>query len=184
LAKSWDGRERRTPQPDGREGRRPGDQHCGQHEILWTHHEQDKESYRDLTCGKILKVESNLSREVERLERVDEALRKVDEALDIKIEILKNTIVGRYWFKVVVGFLISGMVALGIQQNWAFKEILENQRIFTSSVNSIENNQIDLNRKVTVFEKEIEALNKRQDVLRDAHLKIVQDKNEPKGGMK
>ena len=44
-------------------------------------------------------------------------------------------------------------------------------------VNSIENNQIDLARKVSNFEKEIIDLNKRQDVLRDAHLKIVQGKD-------
>lgn len=178
MTKPWDGRERRKPQPDGREGRRPSDQHCGQHETLWAHHEKDKDQYRELTCGKIREMKINLVTEVDKLE-------KADSAILTKIDDIRNSIVGKYWFRVVIGFMMAGIVALGVQQNWAFKEILENQREFTVLVNSIENNQIDLVRKVTVFEKEIDALNKRQDVLRDAHLKIVQDKNEqPKGGTK
>lgn len=176
MKKPWDGRERRTPQPDGREGRRPGDQHCGQHDILWSHHDQDKEVYREITCGKIREIKVNVVSEVDKLE-------KADNAILAKIEEIRNSIVGKYWFRVVIGFLGVGIVALGIQQNWAFKEILENQREFSVLVNSIENNQIDLVRKMTVFEREIDALNKRQDVLRDAHLKIVQEKNQPtKGG--
>lgn len=175
MVKHYAGPERRRPQPDGREGRRPGDQHCSQHEILWEHHEKDKDDYRELTCGKILKVENSLAKEVERLERVDEALREVDEALDIKIEILKNTIVGRYWFKIVVGFLISGLVAMGIQQNWAFREILSNQREFAVAVNNIENKQIELTNKLGGFEKEHETLKQRQDILRDRDLKHMEE---------
>jgi len=55
----WDGRERRQPTQDGREGRRPGDRHCAQHEILWEHHEEDKKQFRETSCGKIaaLKLE-------------------------------------------------------------------------------------------------------------------------------
>ena len=104
-------------------------------------------------------------------------MEKADAALMIKVDDIRNSIVGKYWFRVVIGFMGVGIVALGIQQNWAFKEILDNQREFTVQVNSIENNQIDLARKVSNFEKEIIYLNKRQDVLRDAHLKIVQGKD-------
>ena len=169
MTEQWDRRERRRPQPGDREGRRSGDQHCGQHETLWSHHEKDRDQYRETTCGKIREMKGNLVAEVDKLE-------KADSAILAKIEDIRNAIVGKYWFRVVIGFMGVGIVALGIQQNWAFKQILENQREFNVSINSIENNQIDLARKVTVFEKEIDSLNKRQDVLRDAHLKIVQEK--------
>jgi cation transport ATPase len=62
MTKSWDGRERRTPTSDGREGRRPGDRHCAQHEILWDHHEKDKDAYRVLTCGKIKKINAEIDK--------------------------------------------------------------------------------------------------------------------------
>jgi hypothetical protein len=171
----WDGHERRHMTADGREGRRPADRHCAQHEILWEHHEDDKNKFREITCGKIVKVESSLAKEVERLEKVDEALRKVDEALDFKIEILKNTIVGKYWFRIVVGFLCAGMVGLGVQQNWAFKEIIQNQREFSVLVNSIENKQIEMLNWKTTFEKEHETLKQRQDILRDRDLKHMDE---------
>lgn len=175
MTKAWNGIERRENN-EYREGRRIGDQRCPDHHLLWKHHDEDKNHFRDsvektqgATCGKIKEVKENLVIEVDKLE-------KADAALMIKVDDIRNSIVGKYWFRVVIGFMGVGMVALGMQQNWAFKEILENQRDFNVSVNKIENNQVDLARKVSVFEKEIEALNKRQDVLRDAHLKIVQDK--------
>ena len=58
----WDGRERRTPTQDGREGRRPGDRHCSQHEILWDHHEKDRDAYRVLTCGKIKEINAEIDK--------------------------------------------------------------------------------------------------------------------------
>lgn len=62
MVKKWDGRERRTQTIDGREGRRTADRHCAQHEILWEHHEEEKSTYRDLTCGKILEIKTNLAK--------------------------------------------------------------------------------------------------------------------------
>jgi hypothetical protein len=171
MVKPWDGRERRKPTPEGREGRRPGDRHCAQHDILWNQHDKDTEQHRGLVCGKILKVEGNLAREVERLERVDEALRKVDESLDIKIQALKEIIVGKYWFRIIVGFLCGAVVALGLQQNWAFKEILSNQREFSVAVNAIENKQIEGSEQIKLLGKEVETLGKRQDLLRDLNIK-------------
>jgi hypothetical protein len=96
--------------------------------------------------------------------------------VDIMIDKLRDAIIGKFWFRVIVGFLFAAIIGLGIQQNWAFKEILENQRGFTSTLNNVENRQIETNAKIAVFEKEIESLNKRQDVLRDAHMKIIQEK--------
>lgn len=61
---SWDGINRRKKSEDGAEGRRISDQHCGEHNILWKHHDEDKSDHRQAICGRIGKVE----REVERLE--------------------------------------------------------------------------------------------------------------------
>lgn len=175
MTRHYTGPERREKSED-REGRRIGDQRCPDHHLLWKHHDEDKDHFRasveknqGAACGKIKEVRENLVIEVDKLE-------KADATILTEIKDIRNSIVGKYWFRVVIGFLSIGVVALGVQQNWAFREILENQRDFTRSINSIENNQIDLSSKVTVFEKEIEAINKRQDVLRDAHLKIVQGK--------
>jgi hypothetical protein len=62
MQKAWNGHERRTPAPGGREGRRPGDRHCLQHEILWDHHEKDKDAYRVLTCGKIKDINAEIDK--------------------------------------------------------------------------------------------------------------------------
>ena len=62
MPKAWNGQERRTPTPDGREGRRPADRHCSQHEILWDHHEKDKDAYRVLTCGKIKDINAEIDK--------------------------------------------------------------------------------------------------------------------------
>lgn len=156
---TWDGTERRKQREDGREGRRPSDQHCGEHYVLWTTHDKDKDEHRILTCGKIAKLETSMDKEVTEL--------------DGKIETLKKEIVGKYWFRFVVGILFASVIGLGIQQNWAFKEILTNQRDFAVSVNNIENKQIKIVEKISAFETEIIKLNNRQDVLRDIQIKAM-----------
>jgi hypothetical protein len=166
--KSWDGIERRRVVVEGKVGRRLADAHCSQHEILWSFHEKDTTYHRDLVCGKILRIEGNLVSEVEKLERVDAAI-------SAKIEELRNSIVGKYWFRIVVGFLCTGIVGLGVQQNWAFREIIQNQREFSVSVNNIENKQIEMINWKLNFEKEHENLKQRQDILRDRDLKHMDE---------
>ena len=56
----WDGRERRKIH-ENREGRREGDVHCGQHDILWRHHDDDTKNHRQLVCGKIKGVDEELT---------------------------------------------------------------------------------------------------------------------------
>jgi hypothetical protein len=58
--KEWDGIERRQYKED-RDGRRVGDQHCGQHDILWRHHDEDTKNHREHVCGKIKSVDDELS---------------------------------------------------------------------------------------------------------------------------
>lgn len=155
----WDGHERRKPSQDGRAGRRPYDQHCGQHDILWAHHDEDRKQHREITCGKIAKLDAELAHEVEKLE--------------LAIESIRQTVIGKYWFRVVVGFLAASIIGLGFQQNWAFREILENQREFSVAVNNIENKQIEMTRQISSVEGNIKSLTERQDVLRNQNIKIM-----------
>ena len=167
--KEWDGiTERRRPQPDGREGRRPGDVHCHEHTLLWTHHEEDKKTYRGITCGKIADIKSNLVTEVDKLE-------KMDSVLLTKVDDIRNAIIGKYWFHVVVGFLCVSIAALGIQQNWAFKEIIQNQREFAVTINNVENKQVEMAYKLLSIEMEHGTLKQRQDILRDRDLKHMDE---------
>jgi hypothetical protein len=76
--------------------------------------------------------------------------------------------------------MCASILALGVQQNWAFKEILVNQRDFAVTINNIENKQINVFNKLDIFEKEIEKLNKRQDVLRDMSIKQLAEEHKPK----
>ena len=117
------------------------------------------------------------------MERVDEALRKVDEALDQKVEILKTTIVGKYWFRVVIGGLCAALLYIAaqnrfsnIEQTDTLKNLAIGKKEIIVVVNNIENKQIEVVQKIKAFESEIEQINKRQDVLRDAHMNMVQEK--------
>jgi hypothetical protein len=177
MTKPWDGvTDRRKPTKDGREGRRPTDFHCAQHDILWEHHEDDKNKFRELSCGKIKEVKTNLSTEVDKLE-------KVDAAIATKIDELSKIIVGKFWFRLVIGAMFASLIYIAGQnrisnndQIDALKEISKNQKEVVYVVNSIENKQIEMSGQIKIFEMEIKELNRRQDVLRDAHLKIVQEK--------
>jgi len=171
MTEPWDGRERRKPTKDGREGRRPGDQHCSQHEILWDHHEKDKDEFRKLSCGKILEVKTNLALEVEKLE-------KVDGSLSTKIEEMNKIVVGKFWFRMVIGAMFAALIYIAAQnrvsnadQTDALKDISKNQKEIASTVNNIENKQIELVGQMKIFEFEIKDLTKRQDILRDINIK-------------
>lgn len=167
----WDGNERREERDDGREGRRPKDRHCAQHEILWEHHEQDKDKYRSLTCGQILEIKNSLSSEVEKLE-------KVDVSLAVKIDELGKIIVGKFWFRLVIGAMFACLIYIAGQnrlsnndQTDALKEISKSQKEIVSVVNNIENKQIEMAGQMRIFEFEIKDLTKRQDILRDINIK-------------
>jgi hypothetical protein len=171
----WDGHERRLTTTE-REGRRDSDKRCPDHHLLWKHHDEDKESFRELSCGAIMEIKNNLSIEVDKLE-------KVDDALATKIDEMNKIIVGKFWFRLVIGAMFASLIYIAGQnrvsnndQIDALKEIAKNQKEVVYVVNSIENKQIEMNGQIKIFELEIKELNRRQDVLRDAHLKIVQDK--------
>ena len=175
MTKQWDGHERREATED-REGRRKSDKRCPDHHLLWKHHDEDKETFRELSCGKIKEVKNNLSIEVDKLE-------KVDAAIATKIDEMNKIIVGKFWFRIIIGAMFAALIYIAGQNRLsnndqidALKDISKNQKEIVAVVNNIENKQIEMSGQIKIFEMEIKALNNRQDILRDAHLKIVQDK--------
>jgi hypothetical protein len=153
MVKQWDGYERRILTIDGKEGRRKADWHCGEHFEI----QSNTKEHRETVCAKIKEVKSNLSIEVNKLEQ--------------SISELNRNVVGKYWFRVIVGGLCAALIYIGFQQNWAFNEIIKNQKEFSVSVNGIENKQIEIVGQMKIFEYEIKELTKRQDILRDINIK-------------
>jgi hypothetical protein len=169
MEEPYKGPERRRPNPEDeyREGRRRGDIHCPQHAILWEHHEKDKDEFRKLSCGKIAKIEKELSAEVCKLENADKNISD-------RIDDLGKAIVGKYWFRVVIGGLCFAIIWIAnqnrmsnVEQVESLKELITSQKSISSTVNNIENKQIESSMEIKAFRSELESLNKRQDFLRD-----------------
>jgi predicted nucleic acid-binding Zn-ribbon protein len=168
----WDGvTERREPSRDGREGRRQADWHCGEHFEIQSHTKE----HRETVCQKIKEVKSNLTIEVEKLEQ--------------SISELNKSMISKYWFRIVIGAMFASLIYIAGQNRLsntdqidALKTIARDQKEVVSVVNNIENKQIEMSGQIKIFELEIKALNNRQDVLRDAHLKIVQQQADGRDG--
>ena len=93
---------------------------------------------------------------------------------------LRKVIVGRWTFWVVVGLMFSSISVVGYQQNWAFQEILKNQRTFSSDLDSVAIKAVESANKVEEINRTIENISKRQDVLRDQNLKMMEKLAEKK----
>ena len=144
MTKKWDGVERRHPQPNGREGRRPSDQHCSQHEILWTHHDQDKEKYRGQTCGKIT-------------------------ALNAEIDKMVSWKVFAFLFAFSVLVVGSGFGFFGAALTKSTEKHQASMERLEATTSGMAATQAVMMVKITEIEK-------RQDILRDQNLKILQEK--------
>ena len=149
MQKVWDGRERRTPTLDGRDGRRPGDRHCSQHEILWDHHEKDKDAYRVLTCGKIKEINS-----------------EIDKMISWKIFTFLFT-----FSVLVVG---AGFGYFGEQIGKLADKQEEGLTLIRASLGVLKENQsvmaTEIKSNQASLINEIETLKHRQDVLRDVNM--------------
>lgn len=142
-------------------GRRTSDRDfCAEHHII----QEDKKEHRNMVCNKIktLREETNTD-----ISRVDEEIKNVHR----KVETIKDLMIGKYWFRIVISGVCAAILYIGFQQNWAFKEIIGNQKEFAVAVNNIENKQIEMNGQMKTFEIEIKDLTKRQDILRDINIK-------------
>lgn len=153
----YNGIERRHPDS----GRRTSDRDfCAEHHMI----QEDKKEHRNIVCGKIKTLREET---IADISRVDGEIKNVDR----KIETIKDLMIGKYWFRVVISGVCAAILYIGFQQNWAFKEIIGNQKEFSIAVNNIENKQIEMSGQMKVFETEIRDLTKRQDVLRDINIK-------------
>jgi hypothetical protein len=124
-------------------GRRSSDnEFCALHHIL----QDEKKEAKDLVCGKIKSLKTDHEEDIRRLDKdIDTIDKKTDE--------LKDLVVGKYWFRFVIGLIGVAIVYIGYQQNWAFNKILSNQTDFSIQLNVVENNQITIKEKVRMLEE-------------------------------
>lgn len=60
---TWDGKERRREQAEGREGRRAGDYHCPDHAVI----QESSREHRTIVCGKIKTVKEDTEKDLSAL---------------------------------------------------------------------------------------------------------------------
>jgi hypothetical protein len=96
-----------------------------------------------------------------------ETIQRLDH-MEMALERLREVIVGRWTFWVVIGLIATSIGTIGFQQHWAFKEILSTQHLVVER-------SIKSESKIEALTIAIEVLGKRQDVLRDQNLKILDD---------
>jgi hypothetical protein len=128
-------------------GRRSSDnEFCALHHIL----QDEKKEAKDLVCGKIKSLKTDHEEDIRRL---DKDIDRVDKKVDDELKEFKNMIVGKYWFRFIIGLIGIAIVYIGYQQSWAFNKILSNQTDFSIQLNVVENNQIIIKEKVRMLEE-------------------------------
>ena len=147
-------------------GRRKEDyrEYCPEHEFRL---EQSNERHGAATkrdehiCGKVESVKNDLNKRVGRLEGV--------------LEKLRDVIVGRWTFWIVISLIAASVSTVGIQQHWAFREIL-------TTLHQVEQRSIRSEEKIGSIENAVEVLGRRQDTLRDQNLKLLDKIGSLNGG--
>lgn len=88
IHEGYTGPERRHILQEGKEGRRDNDWKCGEHTLLWKHHDEERQNFREivskdqgLACGKIKKLEEFHIRDVGE---VKQALEKKADKNELK----------------------------------------------------------------------------------------------------
>lgn len=131
-------------------GRRKEDRDfCAVHHIL----QDEKKESRSVVCGKINALKADHEADAKRMDGEIEQVRNKIDAIYEKIDTFKDLIVGKYWFRIVVGGLCAAIIYIGFQQNWAFKEILENQKEFSIQLHTVEMTQSVMVEKVKKLEE-------------------------------
>jgi hypothetical protein len=152
--------ERRGPEP----GRRKEDwlRYCPEHSVrveMANERHKAAEGRDAAICGKV----SSLKQEVNQ--RIENAEKSVDR--------LRDTIVGRWTFWVVIGLMFSSIGVVGFQQHWAFSQILENQRDFGKELGTVADQGKQNANRIDGLTQALEALSRRQDVLRNQNIKLM-----------
>jgi len=171
MVKKWDGITERR-----KYFRRSTDGYCAVH---FDKVEHDNERHDDLKkkddsiCESVGRAKTELRMEIDKLE-------KADSSLLVKIDEMNKIVVGKFWFRVAIGAMFASLIYIASQNRLsnrdqidALKDISKNQKEIVSVVNNIENKQIEMSGQIKIFEIELKDLNKRQDVLRDAHMKLM-----------
>ena len=86
--------------------------------------------------------------------------------VEATLDRLRSVIVGRWTFWVVITLIAASVSTVGFQQHWAFKEIL-------TTLHKVDERSIRSEEKIGSIENAVEVLGKRQDVLRDQNIKIM-----------
>ena len=136
----WNGIERRTPTPDGREGRRPADRHCSQHEII----QEVTKDHRTLVCGKIT-------------------------ALNVELDKMVSWKIFAFLFTFSVLVVGAGFGFFGTK----LEKLSDRQEASMDSIQTIVSGIATTQSVMMVKVVEIE---KRQDILRDQNIKMMQEK--------
>ena len=138
----------------------------GQYEL------DDCKNYKHQCAEHAIRIEQSNERHAAAGKRLDH----LEDAMDN----LKKIVVGRWTFWVVVGLMFSSISVVGYQQNWAFQEILRNQRTFSSDLDSVAVKAAAGSVRIDEINRMVEMISKRQDVLRDQNLKLLEKLNENK----
>jgi hypothetical protein len=130
------------------------------------------QNYKQQCAEHAIRIEQSNERHTAAGKRLDH--------LEDNMDNLKKIVVGRWTFWVVVGLMFSSISVVGYQQNWAFQEILKNQRTFSSDLDSVALKATESASKVEEINRTIEIISKRQDFLRDQNIKMMEKLAEQK----
>ena len=130
------------------------------------------QNYKQQCAEHAIRIEQSNERHTAAGKRLDH--------LEDTMDNLKKIVVGRWTFWVVVGLMFSSISVVGYQQNWAFQEILKNQRTFSSDLDSVALKATESASKVEEINRTIEIISKRQDFLRDQNIKMMEKLAEQK----
>lgn len=158
----YSGPDRRHERADGRAGRRREDLYCPEHHMrveLANERHTAAEKRDAAICSKVTAAEDKISKRVDHLEGALDKMREI--------------IVGKWVFWVMVGVLFSSIATVGLQQNWAFKEILENQREFARELGTVSDQGKANANQIQTLGATLEVLSRRQDVLRDQNMQLL-----------
>jgi hypothetical protein len=143
MVKEWNGHERRKPMPGDKEGRRTGDQYCGQHSILWDNNEKNRADYRATTCGKL-------------------------SAINAEIKGMVSWKIFAFLFTFSVLVVGSGFHFFGTN----LAKLADRQE---ASMDALNNTISSMAATQAVMLVKIGEIEKRQDILRDQNIRIMQD---------
>jgi hypothetical protein len=149
----YNGTERRTSDS----GRRTSDRDfCAVHHFL----QDESKERREVMCNKIKSLKTEHDADILRLDGdIDKVDKRIETIYD-KIDTFKDLIIGKYWFRIVIGGICACLIYIAAEnrfynteQTSALKGLAVGQKEIMEVVNNIENNQIIIKEKVRLLEE-------------------------------